>query len=212
VIEWLEQPLNYWRSGGPLLAPIALVSFGIWAYFMRSRQKLLRIVRESTQLENRIAELPGGISPTDVAQMLSHMRGALAHLFCVVMRDVLAGARPLEAFSRREDEGLRALRKDMLVLAALTAIAPLLGLLGTVVGMIQTFDAVAAVGGNTGGRVASGISQALITTQFGLVVAVPGVFGLARLRRLLSYAEVRITECRMHVVARLEQRKGGHPS
>ena len=211
-MEWLEQPLNYWRSGGPLLAPIALVSLGIWAYFMRSRQKLLRIVRESNQLECRIAELPGGTGPADIVQTFSQMRGAVAHLFCVVMRDVLAGARLFEAFERREEEGLRALRKDMLVLAALTAIAPLLGLLGTVVGMIQTFDAVAAVGGNTGGRVASGISQALITTQFGLVVAVPGVFGLAQLRRLLSHAEVRITECRMHVVALLEQRKGGRSS
>ena len=208
MVDWLEQPLNYWRSGGPLLAPIALVSLGIWAYFMRSRQKLLRVVRESKQLEHRIAELPGATGPTDIVQAFSQRRGAVAHLFCPVMRDVLAGARLLEAFERREEEGLRALRKDLLVLGALTAVAPLLGLLGTVMGMIQTFDAVSAVGGNTGSRVASGISQALITTQFGLVVAVPGVFGVARLRRLLSYAEVRITECRMHVVALLEQRKG----
>jgi biopolymer transport protein ExbB len=70
--------------------------------------------------------------------------------------------------------------------------------------MIQTLDAVATVGGNTGTRVAAGISQALITTQFGLVVAVPGVFGLARLQRMLRNAEVVMAECRSHALQCLE--------
>ncbi|HSV99989.1 MAG TPA: MotA/TolQ/ExbB proton channel family protein [Sedimentisphaerales bacterium] len=209
MMDWLEQPLNYWRSGGPLLVPIACVSLGIWAYFIRSRQKLLGIVRESRQVEQLITGMSGHAGAAEVAEAVSRRRGALAGLFGAVMQDVLAGARPLKAFERREDEGLHALRKDLVVLAALTAIAPLLGLLGTVVGMIETFEAVSAVGGNTGGRVASGISQALITTQFGLVVAVPGIFGVAHLRRLLSHVQVRIADCRMHVVALLERPQGG---
>lgn len=212
MMDWLEQPLNYWRSGGLLLAPIACVSFGIWAYFMRSRQKLLRVVRESNQVEGLIAQLVGSASPTDIFGAFSRTPGVITQLVCAAMQDVLGGARPFEAFEKRESEGLRALRKDMVVLAALTAVAPLLGLLGTVMGMIETFDAVSAVGGNTGSRVASGISQALITTQFGLVVAVPGVFGLACLRRLLSHVEVRMADCRMHVVALLERQKGAVPS
>ena len=212
MMDWLEQPLNYWRSGGLLLAPIACVSFGIWAYFMRSRRILLRISCESNQVEDLITRLPGSAGPEDVLGTLSGIRGGIARLVCAVMRDVLAGGQPFEAFERREGESLRTLRKDMVVLAALTAVAPLLGLLGTVMGMIETFDAVSAAGGGTGSRVASGISQALITTQFGLVVAVPGVFGLACLRRLLSHVEVRMTDCRMHVVALLERRKGAAPS
>jgi len=104
---------------------------------------------------------------------------------------------------------LAALTAVVVVLAALTAVAPLLGLLGTVVGMIQTFDAVAAGGGDTGTRVAAGISQALITTQFGLVVAVPGVFGLSRLQRMLRGAQVLMAECRSHVLQALD---GGESS
>lgn len=211
MMDWLEQPLNYWRSGGLLLAPIACVSFGIWAYFMRSRQMLLRTIRQSDRVENLIMQMEGGDGPTDVVKALAGMRDGIAQIVCTVMQDVLGGARPFEAFEKREDEGLRTLRRDMVVLAALTAVAPLLGLLGTVMGMIETFDAVSAIGGSTGSRVASGISQALITTQFGLVVAVPGVFGVARLRRLLNHVEVRMADCRMHVVALLEQRKGDVP-
>jgi biopolymer transport protein ExbB len=58
----------------------------------------------------------------------------------------------------------------------LVAIAPLIGLLGTVVGMIETFDSLASASlFSQSGGIAGGISQALFTTQLGLVVAVPGV-------------------------------------
>jgi len=56
-------------------------------------------------------------------------------------------------------------------------LAPLLGLLGTVMGMIETFSSLSdtALFSSSGG-IAGGISQALITTQFGLIIAIPGVF------------------------------------
>jgi biopolymer transport protein ExbB len=58
----------------------------------------------------------------------------------------------------------------------LVAAAPLIGLLGTVIGMIETFDSLAdAELFSQSGGIAGGISQALFTTQLGLVVAVPGL-------------------------------------
>ena len=53
--------------------------------------------------------------------------------------------------------------------------APLLGLLGTVTGMINTFQAITLFGTGDPTRMAGGISQALVTTQLGLYVAVPTV-------------------------------------
>lgn len=63
-------------------------------------------------------------------------------------------------------------------------IAPLLGLLGTVIGMIETFDSLqdAALFSQSGG-IAGGIALALITTEMGLVVAIPGVLVGRRLER-----------------------------
>ncbi len=59
---------------------------------------------------------------------------------------------------------------------AIVIVAPLLGLLGTVIGMIETFDSLKDAALFTqGGGIAGGISQALITTQMGLVVAIPGL-------------------------------------
>ena len=57
----------------------------------------------------------------------------------------------------------------------LAAVAPLLGLLGTVTGMITTFDVISEFGTGNARALASGISEALVTTQSGLVVAVPGM-------------------------------------
>lgn len=58
-------------------------------------------------------------------------------------------------------------------LALLAVISPLLGLLGTVTGMITTFKIITEVGTGDPGMLAGGISEALLTTQFGLMVAIP---------------------------------------
>jgi len=63
------------------------------------------------------------------------------------------------------------LEKFLTVLATITNIAPLLGFLGTVVGMIISFDTIAKHGLNNPGLVANGIAQALLTTAYGLIVA-----------------------------------------
>ena len=66
----------------------------------------------------------------------------------------------------------------------LVAAAPLLGLLGTVIGMLQTFLGISTSGGGeTAGVVASGISEALFTTQMGLAVAIPGLLAGRALQR-----------------------------
>lgn len=64
-------------------------------------------------------------------------------------------------------------RKGLGSLAVLAAVAPLLGLLGTVAGMIETFQAITAYGNSDPQVLSSGISQALLTTKFGLIAAVP---------------------------------------
>lgn len=67
-------------------------------------------------------------------------------------------------------------RRYSTLIKAVVVVAPLLGLLGTVTGMIETFDSLAEMALFTqSGGIAGGISQALITTQMGLAVAIPGV-------------------------------------
>ncbi|MDY7093461.1 MAG: MotA/TolQ/ExbB proton channel family protein [Acidobacteriota bacterium] len=65
------------------------------------------------------------------------------------------------------------LERGLTVLATVANVAPLLGFLGTVTGMIRSFDALAAAGLSNPGLVASGIKEALTTTAGGLAVAIP---------------------------------------
>jgi biopolymer transport protein ExbB len=65
------------------------------------------------------------------------------------------------------------LERRLVVLATVANIAPLLGFLGTVTGMIKSFDALAEAGLSNPGLVALGIKEALITTATGLAVAIP---------------------------------------
>ncbi len=79
----------------------------------------------------------------------------------------------LDMISKREKMELE---KDIPIIMTLSAIAPLLGLLGTVCGMIKVFFAITIFGTGNAKAIAAGISEALITTQGGLVVAIPGLY------------------------------------
>ncbi|MEM8919834.1 MAG: MotA/TolQ/ExbB proton channel family protein, partial [Pseudomonadota bacterium] len=83
----------------------------------------------------------------------------------------------VEALELRLDEAILKetpkLERGVNIVRVLAAIAPLLGLLGTVVGMIRTFTQITLVGTGDPKTMADGISQALVTTVEGLVAAVP---------------------------------------
>ncbi len=88
--------------------------------------------------------------------------------------------------------------RDLRVMKICVSAAPLVGLLGTVTGMLTTFSALASGSGGdqTMGMIAGGISEALITTETGLVVALPGLF--------FQYQLVRKTERYKAFLAHLE--------
>jgi biopolymer transport protein ExbB len=67
------------------------------------------------------------------------------------------------------------LGRSLNALGTIGVVAPLLGLLGTITGMIRAFDAIARAGVGDPGAVAGGISEALITTASGLIIAIPTI-------------------------------------
>jgi biopolymer transport protein ExbB len=88
----------------------------------------------------------------------------------------------------------RGLRKYLAVIAVLASIAPLMGLLGTVLGMIETFDVISLFGTGNAKAMAGGISVALVTTQTGLLVAIPGLILSGLLLRRSQRLETRLDE------------------
>lgn len=82
-------------------------------------------------------------------------------------------------------------------IAVLAAVAPLFGLLGTVTGMITTFDVITLFGTGNARAMAGGISEALVTTQSGLMVSIPGFFMSVLLYRQSYRAKIRLKEAVM---------------
>ncbi|RPH95972.1 MAG: MotA/TolQ/ExbB proton channel family protein [Lysobacterales bacterium] len=89
----------------------------------------------------------------------------------------------------------RELRRFNRLIVTIVTAAPLLGLLGTVIGMIETFDSLGDMSlYSQSGGIAGGISQALITTQMGLAVAIPGLIINGVLQRRQKDIELQLAQ------------------
>ena len=93
------------------------------------------------------------------------------------IQSISNNTRDIEAFERECDEVLLTVNGNLSFgvnwIKFLAAVAPLLGLLGTVIGMIETFQAITVFGTGDPKQMAGGISQALVTTMLGLIFAAP---------------------------------------
>lgn len=107
--------------------------------------------------------------------------------------------------------------RDLRVMKICVSAAPLLGLLGTVTGMLATFGALASGSGGekTMGLVAEGISQALVTTETGLIIALPGLFFQHQLARQLERYEAFLAHleaiCTQNLYRKLPRRQEKSP-
>jgi biopolymer transport protein ExbB len=96
-----------------------------------------------------------------------------------------------DAFFEEQKE----IRKYDRLIVTIVAAAPLLGLLGTVIGMIETFDSLGDMSlFSQSGGIAGGISQALITTQMGLAVAIPGLIVNGVLQRWQKNIDIELAQ------------------
>jgi biopolymer transport protein ExbB len=198
-----DTALAYWRAGGGLLILLAMVSMGILALMHRCLRGLGQAQRESDALGTAIEE---GSLLVDALYEIEP-GGPVCQLYQEGLRQAReTGSGILAELEHREESGLHWVRRDLILLIAFTASAPLIGLLGTVLGMVETFDSVAATSaaGDTGQKVAGGIRSALITTQYGLMVALPGVFGCAWVRKRIQETTASLGRCRFLILEALK--------
>lgn len=102
-----------------------------------------------------------------------------------------------------EDTGrhvVHELERFLNALGTIAAISPLLGLLGTVTGMIQAFEAITSEGVGDPRILSGGIGEALITTAAGLIVAIPALIGYRYLRGLVDFLVVEMEKEAMKLV------------
>lgn len=90
------------------------------------------------------------------------------------------------------------LNRSIRLINTLVALCPLLGLLGTVTGMIEVFDVMAAAGNSNARAMASGVSKATIPTMAGMVAAISGLYFSIRLQRFAKDESARLADKMTH--------------
>ena len=96
------------------------------------------------------------------------------------------------------------------MLAVLGAVAPLLGLLGTITGMIETFRVITVHGAGDPRLMSGGISEALVTTEIGLGVAIPVLLVHTWLKRRADHVIGDMEEQAMHLVNTIDRQRREH--
>jgi biopolymer transport protein ExbB len=168
-------------GGGPLMIPIGVCSF-ILVVFVFERLISLRKGRviPGHFTKRFIEQLREGELDQSSAIVLCDRNGSpAANVFKAGMERW--GRPAIEVEQAILDAGERAsnsLRRYLRLINGIATVCPLLGLLGTVLGMIQAFDSIASVGPGVAdpkALIATGISQALLTTAAGMTVAIPAL-------------------------------------
>lgn len=147
--------------------------------FSKSRKQSLKAMNEAYERleEGQVEEALAATRKYPGGNLARIMGAALASALTDRRRgsslDLEAAERSIEKERGQVTSGMR---KGMTLIATVSATAPFVGLLGTVIGIIVTFQSMGKTGQGGLGQVASGIAEALIMTAFGLLVAIPAVW------------------------------------
>lgn len=186
--------IEFLMSGGPVMAPIGLASLVALATFL---ERWVMLNRDRVVPRSFCVELDALVEQHRWEDAATLCRKNESNVANVVAGGLEARGRRRSAVKERMEEvGRREaadLERHTEILGTIAAIAPLLGLLGTVWGMILTFDVIQTQGVGVVSSLAGGISQALITTFAGLTVGIPALIAhrwvLGRIDGLLGEIE-----------------------
>jgi biopolymer transport protein ExbB len=197
---------HIWQHMGPLSKAIAFVLFMMAVSFIGvTIERLIAFARSAK--ESRLFAVQAGklLEESKVDELIpladKFKSSSLARLFGPIIRRYIhafedlgqGGLTPVELArneaARRQEAVGEELRRGMNVVATVGSIAPFVGLLGTVVGIIGAFQGIGSAGSAGIGPVMAGISEALIETAFGLMVAIPAVIAFNYLNTKIGAIE-----------------------
>ena len=162
----------YFLEGGAFMWPILLtLLFGL-AFVIERAYSLMMSAVDSEAFFDSVSQSIKENGTDAAVQVCGETEGPVASIFHAGLSKMSRGLDEVEkAIQNAGAIEMAFLEKNMIWLNAVITIAPMLGFTGTVVGMIAAFDAIKAANDISPAVVAGGISQALLTTAFGLIVA-----------------------------------------
>ena len=169
--------IDFLAKGGILVVPILLCSMVALAIFM---ERLIHFSRIRIRGFGLVKNVAGHVRDGKLDQAIELARGSKSPMARILASALEVIDNDRETFEtvvvHATGEEVRDLSRYLQALATIGSIAPLLGLLGTVVGMIKAFMVIQQMGGKVNAAVlAGGIWEAMLTTALGLAVALPTI-------------------------------------
>ena len=215
--------VHMFRTMGPFAKFIAIILFLMSIYSLGVMAERLisywRAQRASRRFAFALRELlPAARFPQAIELSRKLRRGHLCKVLGLALEEYSHGIEALthtgprdvgafdviaavnRAVDRSSLRTVNDLRRGLGALATIGSTAPFVGLLGTVAGIITAFQAMAATGSGGLGAVSAGIAEALITTAFGLLVAIPAVMMFNYLTNRVEDMQVDITDSATELV------------
>ncbi len=167
-MEFINKLIDYFSSGGLVMPPLIIATLLLW-YALGYRYAVMLKAGHKKSVRHTVETYEKG----KWTKANNIIEKAVVEAFRLKNEKAFPVRKYLDyAYWSLEKE----LSRYQVLVKTIVSITPLLGLLGTVGGMIETFDSLRDMELFTqSGGIAGGISQALVTTQFGLAVAIPGL-------------------------------------
>ena len=164
--------VQYFIDGGPFMWPILIaLVFGLGFALERAYSLVMSSIN-SQKFFTEVSELLQNKGVDTALELCNDTRGPVAEIFHAGLLRTNRGLEEVEkAIQNAGSLEMAFLEKNMIWLNTVITVAPMIGFTGTVVGMIGAFDAIKAANDISPAVVAGGISQALLTTAFGLITA-----------------------------------------
>jgi biopolymer transport protein ExbB len=196
-------------KGGPVMYPLALMSILTLAVLI---EKILAL-RSSRVIQGEIVSCIESIrTPGDIPLAIKICERYDTPFANIMRAGLVEAGKPTHAVRQAmEDVGRREVKRldrYMVMLETAAGAGPLLGLLGTVTGMIEVFSVISVSGVGQTGQLSGGIAEALITTVFGLVIGVPALVAYNFLDSRIGALVMRIDEYGHGLMKQLAQMEG----
>lgn len=206
MFSYLFHTTAYLAKGGIIMIPIVLCSFLALAVFIERLLTLKRSKIIPRDFFNDVSELILKNKIEEADKLCDENESSLARIIAVGIR---YHEEPIEVVKENITEaGRREVAKmdrHTPIIGTVANITPLLGLLGTVSGMIKAFNVISTVGVGDPSVLAGGISEALITTAAGLTVAIPSFVGYKYILGLADNYVMEMEEYSTHIVEILKR-------
>ncbi|MCH2205048.1 MAG: MotA/TolQ/ExbB proton channel family protein [Lentisphaerales bacterium] len=201
----LSESLEFWQSAGWFAGLLLLLSVISWFWLLSLYLKLRQSSFRTSKYEAEITErLQKGESSSVILDWLSKQAGIVPCIISYVFAGNRQSSRDIkDRYLEASGSEISSIEREFGLLNSMVTAAPLLGLLGTVVGMVETFRGLSNVSGME--VISSGISKALLTTQLGLIIALPGIFGLVYLKRKFGRLVLELDRLQFHIKALIER-------